>query len=631
MSSIFANCKKESKSQEINRLGEKCFHSHIPLNWIACSHAQADFGYDYWIHLKDIINNQIKSAFLVQLKTKAKAVKKDGYISVRISAENLNYYNKIACPLMLVFCDLQGYKHNPENAALYYCWYQNIELLPYKKSYLIKIPIRNKLTRRLNLNDEIEKFIYNFQSFITSQKYKRDYYPKKYSHYEVISGNTCTFSTIHIRLQAFLPTIKSIDSGSCLITFALLGSDDCMMSFNHKTILYDLFCGSLNQDFSLNRKFIVCEKWDDENIFFVQLGNCRYMLQKEHVYELCSVISRFFYQYITSIREIDHAFKLRNFIYDKEAHGFKLITVPLIIWKEILLISENFSYDKGDSEWHVFYKKSNYSIAIENYDDKNKKIKFFAKLKAIKEYDSDIFDLNSNVLIVWEYPKFDMEYKNVEKIWDLEVCYQWMIDKLLPFAIQHGKARFSPRFKFSKFLFKKKNYTYFHYWDENGYSDFIKYNKSEQLIDKCLVNNHDVLKILVNQMHYFFSIRAGSSQLKIDYSKQQSIFFADALILSFEYTNTYDVHYLNSKLFNNDTPGCKTKEEFITSLENTKTIILNDGLLEYKLRAFKALLEDSKVPIPKSKIKEIREKVEWIYIIIENHLLIERFVDLHEW
>lgn len=621
---------KESNSQRIGRLGEICFNLHKPQNWIASSQAQSDYGFDYWVHVKENIDGCIRTGFLVQLKTTTKAVIKEDYVSITINAKNLNYYNQIACPLMLVYCDLQGYEHDPEKAVIYYCWYQNIELLPHKNRYLIKIPITNKLNRKIDLDNDIEKFVHDFQSFVTFQKYKNEYFPKKFKNEEVLSEYICKFSTSHMMLKAVMPTIMKINRGSCLIIFALQGAEDCMMTFNHKTILYDLFCGSFNQISSLNRKFIVSEKWDDENLIFVQLGNCRYMLQKEHVYELCSVIERFFYQYIKKLRQIDNTFKLKNFIYDNQARGFKLITVPLIIWNEILLIADKFSYDQGSSDWHIFYKKSNYSLALEIFDKKSNQFKFLAKLKAIKEYDSNIFDINSNVLIVWEYPKFDMEYKNFENIWDLEVCYQWLVDKLLPFTIQHGRTRLSPKFRLP-FLPRKKYNNCFHYMEEHGCSSLIKYHKSEQLIDRSSINNHNTLKTLVDQMHIFFSKQAGSNQLKIDYSQKQSISFVEAIILSFEYTNNYDVHYLNSKLFDIETPRCNNKEEFITALENTKTIILNDYLLEYKLRAFKALVEDSDVPIPNSIVKEICRKIQWIYLIIENHLLIERFLDLQDW
>lgn len=418
---------KESKSQRIGRIGAKCFISQIPDSWLPSSPSESDYGFDYWVHLQDPIHGRIRTGFLIQLKTQAKARIKNGYVSIPLDVKNLNYYNNIACPLMLVYCDLQEYddslKYNINNADIYYCWYKNIELIPYKQSYLIKIPITNKLNGTMDLDDDLEKFIHEFQSFTTFQKYQNAYFPKKFKHEERISQGICTFSTNHINLTAFLPSLEKIDTSSCLILFALQGADDCMMTFNHKSILHDLFCGSLNQASSFNRKFIVSEKWDDKNSFFVQLGNCRYLLQKEHVYELCSIIDRFFYQYRNNLWQIDNRFKLRNFIYDKYARGFKLVTVPLVIWNEILLIADEFSYDKGKSDWHIFYKKSNNSIAIELLDEKTKQFKFFAKIKAIKEYDRDIFVADTNVLIIWEYPKFEMQNEpscNSDSIWDLE-------------------------------------------------------------------------------------------------------------------------------------------------------------------------------------------------------------------
>lgn len=64
--------------------------------------------------------------------------------------------------------------------------------------------------------------------------------------------------------------------------------------------------------------------------------------------------------------------------------------------------------------------------------------------------------------------------------------------------------------------------TIFHYIEREGISNFIKFHRTEHLIDIGSVENHETLKTLINQIHIFFSKHAGSTQLKIDYSQADS-------------------------------------------------------------------------------------------------------------
>ncbi|MCA0404455.1 MAG: hypothetical protein LCH30_11830 [Proteobacteria bacterium] len=209
------------------------------------------------------------------------------------------------------------------------------------------------------------------------------------------------------------------------------------------------------------------------------------------------------------------------------------------------------------------------------YAEEQNQIKFFAKLKAIREHNNRMFDSNDNVLIIWKYPKYEFNHPYNHCIWDLETCYNWLVENT--------------------------------------------------------IHDHNALKVLICQIHNFFSDYASSNQLKIDYSPQQSADFTEALILSFEHTNNYDVHHLNRTLFFNEGTLYQNKEEFIRALENSKNDILNNGWLEFKLRAFRALLEDSNLPMPTSIVTKILKKIKWLYVIIEKFLLIQRFLYLEDW
>lgn len=611
---------KESDSQEIDRLGNISFRFHIPKNWIISLIPEYDFGIDYAICSKKDVGLSVGRWFFVQLKTISKAKIKNNHVSVKFHAKNIVAYNEIGIPLMIIYCDLGGYRQEPEKSILYYSWYSEVAINPNQKSYSIKIPVTNRLHRNLNINDEYE----NYLRSLNIKEFYNKTLPKKFIPCELINNYSYKISTNHVSLSAFLPCKENSYQGSCLIIFAIEGTDNCMITFSHKSILKDLFCGILNNNNYLNRKIIIGECSDNSELIQVQLGNCRYLLQKKYVCELCYVIDRLYYQYIKYLQNANVYLKLLNFKYNDLFSGFQLATVPMKIWAEILLIAKEFSYEKSCTEWNVFDMISDSFLFIKTFDKKRKTHNIVAKLSAFKDSGTNVLDSSNNVLIIWRYPGSSL-HDDIENIWSIEACYDWFFEKLLPFAVEHGKNRCSAKMNFQNVFTRKKYHSIFHYIDKHGYSNWIRGHNHSRIIDKNTITDHIALKTFVTQVHYHYARHCGSELLCIGYSKQNVISFYNALVLCFEYTNNYDVFYLNNKLFHSKNNQNIRKDEFITSIKTSKFNELDSAIIEYELRVYKKLLEDSTSYIPTDIVKKIAKELLWLYLIVENNLLLENF------
>lgn len=614
---------KYSIQQQIGNCGQKSFEYHKPDNWISVPHS-VDLGFDYWIHLLDANSLCTKTGFLVQVKSTQNAKLKNDFVFIEIETKNINYYSSIACPLMLIFCDFRGGALTPENATLYYTWFTGAEIIFHKKKLSIKIPTCNILHRKLDIGQEIRKFIEDFKLFRSYLNYYKDLKPPiSFEYRELFHSRNCVISTEHVNLFGFLPDIRTSGQGSCKLEFALPGISECLMTFDHKTILQVFFRGALNSPISNKRKFIIGK---DRAVLSIQLGNCCFLVEQEHVYELCSVIDRYYYEYINKLTIIEKSFRLRNFELGQSGLGYKLHTIPYALWQGILRISDAYDVRKGHTPWHIFYVESNSSITIESTD--LEKHYFHARIEATIEYNHVKHINNRNVILTWKYPRLELQLnRNIEKLWDAEYCHDWLINVLFSFAIEHNckNSIFQSQVTFQKkFPFFSKSIDFFQYVKKNGLNPFIYSHKKCQLPLINEIFDHTSLSKLIEKMHYFFSLNTSDANFLIDYTNEFSNSFFEAIIIVFQNTNNYQTHYLNEKLFGRKIL-CLTKNDYISELENYKNnYILDNDTVEMKLRAFVSLLRNSLIKIPSPEIKKIVSCLEWLWLRIEETMLINR-------
>ncbi|OZV13544.1 hypothetical protein CIW83_03080 [Tissierella sp. P1] len=110
------------------------------------------------------------------------------------------------------------------------------------------------------------------------------------------------YSVKRISLSGFLPSFRDRDA-SCMFLFRTISIRGCMITLDNIQIVEQLFKGiKTNPQYSL-RGFI-CHP-SNKGEYYIQLGNSRFILNKEETYELCSIVDDFTEEYIDSLVEVE--------------------------------------------------------------------------------------------------------------------------------------------------------------------------------------------------------------------------------------------------------------------------------------------------------------------------------------
>lgn len=158
---------KESDSQRIGRLADKCFSANTPTTWASTQlDGVCDFGYDYQVQ---IIEGGLAQGdiFRAQLKGTTKpALNADGTVySQTIKVSTANYYGRAVEPVLLVLCDLSVDPDRPKNCPLYYLWiHDEIQRLleagvrEDQQTVTFHVPKANELNDATDLSPYIRRF-----------------------------------------------------------------------------------------------------------------------------------------------------------------------------------------------------------------------------------------------------------------------------------------------------------------------------------------------------------------------------------------------------------------------------------------------------------------------------------------
>lgn len=109
---------QSSESQEIGRYADFAFVGQVSDNWIP-NGAQRDYGWDYWIALRDRTTGHLGADFFVQLKgTGYPGLVAGGeFISQELRVTTINYLLNRPCPALLAVCDL-----SQADRPVYWVW-----------------------------------------------------------------------------------------------------------------------------------------------------------------------------------------------------------------------------------------------------------------------------------------------------------------------------------------------------------------------------------------------------------------------------------------------------------------------------------------------------------------------------
>lgn len=186
---------KESLAQEISRLGNDAFNINKPRNWISVHHGEYDCSIDFCINHKGIDTKQIESGFLFELKSKLKAKHVNNTVICEVELKNLNYYQNVPYPVMIVLCDLNDNMDDLSKAKLYYIWSYEIKVNYSANINSLAIPTANQFNKQLDLSAILNEMRLQYQRFFHNENYKKSVAP--FNHSESLERDFYAFSTKH--------------------------------------------------------------------------------------------------------------------------------------------------------------------------------------------------------------------------------------------------------------------------------------------------------------------------------------------------------------------------------------------------------------------------------------------------
>jgi hypothetical protein len=259
---------------------------------------------------------------------------------------------------------------------------------------------------------------------------------------------------------------QAFEEGDCEIYFNRTLSPGMYFKLTHEDILTNMLSG-LNTDHCLNlRKFLGCREGNDSE-FIVTLGNATFSIDADEAQDLCYCVDKVFGEYKSLIESAEDILQTWSYtrVFRSDLMGFHLITVPKALWELMQSFSNEFDYDEGKSEWHIF-QRANFGICV--YPRSVINVDLYPYPQIFQFLD------NGFVEVIYK-PYIRMNFTNPENwrdnvgphgIWTATYTANWLIEKFIPKVIDHYKEQIdiqnfssqSFRLGFMKFI-KPKMYS----------------------------------------------------------------------------------------------------------------------------------------------------------------------------
>ena len=248
-----------------------------------------------------------------------------------------------------------------------------------------------------------------------------------------------------VRLDAYLPNDID-DELSCLLSFTEKGIENCMLTFNEDDIDKIFFSG-YKKGVSTEQPYIVFI--DGTQVCF-QFPRIRFNVHIKAAEQLALLFDDLYEEYNRQLSKLINTVDGSDFI--QESRGkYKLIELPIWIWKLLKEFTYEHDYLNGDTEWDMFD-----SIGGEDtiYVFKNHKLNYNADvlvvLKAKKTH-------NNNVEVIWNrgfLGNYNDKMDNFDNCikWTVRYTHDWLLDDWIPYVIFLYEQRKARNLLISKFF-----------------------------------------------------------------------------------------------------------------------------------------------------------------------------------
>lgn len=462
-----------SLAQDIGSRAVEQFLSTRPDSWIVNTlGGDNDFGIDAQIQLKTSATaGKVCNLFHAQIKGGKTSFSGKNYVYVDLKVSTLNYFQRITSIILLIYVD---FSESPPKSYFLPIHEEIIRLIGDELSFpkedkkkRIKISKENILNKEYDIAPQLNEYtkevvklrasIYQQGGyrFLTKDKNENSFkfQAKELEPVRKVTDEYFMRSERHVKIDAFLPLYPN-GTANCLIVISLPGLNECMITLSRDNLVKTLFQASFSPPTSEGRSFIVGRPCSISKNYLLQVGNCRFFLPSDAMEEFCDIVDDLSNEYLSRVRKIESLVGAESYpLSSSEKLGYKVARVPRWLWARIQGLAEDFHYDEGESEWHIF-DYDRYALRIVSRDATGRLVE-----NAIlwpERADSYTFHApDRDVWLVWRPPHDRYNEVTIDNMWDIPTTEDFLTTKLIPKAYSYYENP-KPR-SFWSSLFHKNN------------------------------------------------------------------------------------------------------------------------------------------------------------------------------
>ena len=284
----------------------------------------------------------------------------NGYFTLRVKESNLEYWKKYGRPVILILYT---------NKNFYWTRVDDLE------SVNIKINA-NRVFNSSSLNEFIliiKQFYEEIARINEIEKKKEENRNRKYANVirqiennavlaeEIQKGafnsssrrtkEQFNISTPNVLIECKLPI--GLEHGDCNIKFSNITLRGLSCDLTHEDILTDLMIGLDTPPHLKTRPFI---HEVEEGYYKANLGQTSVILTNQEAVDLCSCVDKVCQIYKEVMLETIRILDAYNYTYLNENNekGFFILEVERWVWNLMKQFANEFNYDEGKSDWHIF-------------------------------------------------------------------------------------------------------------------------------------------------------------------------------------------------------------------------------------------------------------------------------------
>jgi len=155
----------------------------------------------------------------------------------------------------------------------------------------------------------------------------------------------------------------AFDEGSCRIEFSNIMLRGLTCHLSHSEILTELFIGLGTSPAWETRPFL---QTTEQGTFEAHLGQTTVILSENEASDLCKSVDTVCQTYKDILIEATNALETWDYrpVSMEDIKGFEILSVERWLWDLMKQFSQEFDYDKGNSDWHIFDSHHAWAIRV---------------------------------------------------------------------------------------------------------------------------------------------------------------------------------------------------------------------------------------------------------------------------